>query len=623
MELEQVGQGQEEKEQEHPLHNPLLSPYKMGNFLLSHSTSLSQSVDFFVFGVGISDSNIADDEPAVVVEKEAGKDAFCIPKWKHAMLEKIKALSKNDTWELVELPRGKNLIGCKWVYIVKHKVDSFIKRYKARLIAEGFTQTYRVDYQWTFALMAKMNSVRILLSLAANLNWPLHQFDVKNAFLHGDLVEEVYMDISHGFVDAKSKAKGDDVEKIPLLKEYLAKEFEIKDLEPGQKLSEDQEREPVDRGRCQRLVGKLIYLSYSRPDIAIAVSMSIIIHPLVLKTLQERDRDQVNRGLEGQRDCRHRVVLAPLTRQRSFNNIPQPHAILYYSQRTSKGGLLISEAAGVSDTAQGFGMWEEFQIKLCMDYVAQTRYPKGQAPISSTDKSLTNGVDVAQFSPPRKLRTDEIPQIVNDFRLAARNAMGAGFDGIEIHGANGYLVEQFLKDQINDRTDKYGGSLENRCRFALEIVEAIVNEIGADKVGIRLSPFANYMESGDSNPKALGLYMAESLNKYGILYCHMLEPRVKTVGEKFERPDMLLPMRKAFKGTFIDSGGYDREDGMRAVAENHADLVAYGRLFLANPDLPRRFELNAPLNKYSSETFCIPDPVVGYVDYPFLEETNA
>ncbi|KAI8003129.1 12-oxophytodienoate reductase 1 [Camellia lanceoleosa] len=253
--------------------------------------------------------------------------------------------------------------------------------------------------------------------------------------------------------------------------------------------------------------------------------------------------------------------------------------------------------------------------------------PNGKAPISSTDKLLTqvgaNGFNVSEFSPPRKLRTDEIPQIVNDFRLAARNAMEAGFDGIEIHGAHGYLVDQFLKDQINDRTDKYGGSLENRCRFALDIVEAIVNEIGADKVGIRLSPFANYMESGDSNPKALGLYMAESLNKYGILYCHMVEPRMKTVGEKFESPDTLLPMRKAFKGTFIAAGGYDREDGMRAVAENHADLVAYGRLFLANPDLPRRFELNAPLNKYNRETFYSPDPVVGYIDYPFLEETNA
>uniref|UniRef100_A0A2C9U311 NADH:flavin oxidoreductase/NADH oxidase N-terminal domain-containing protein n=1 Tax=Manihot esculenta TaxID=3983 RepID=A0A2C9U311_MANES len=131
----------------------------------------------------------------------------------------------------------------------------------------------------------------------------------------------------------------------------------------------------------------------------------------------------------------------------------------------------------------------------------------------------SNGIDVEQFTPPRRLTTDEIPLVVNDFRIAARNAMEAGFDGVEIHGAHGYLIDQFMKDQVNDPTDQYGGSLENRCRLALEIVEAVANEIGADKVGIKLSPFANYMESGDSNPKALGLYMAESLNKYGILYC--------------------------------------------------------------------------------------------------------
>lgn len=250
--------------------------------------------------------------------------------------------------------------------------------------------------------------------------------------------------------------------------------------------------------------------------------------------------------------------------------------------------------------------------------------PNGQAPISSTDKELTpqiraNGVDVAEFSPPRRLRTDEIPLVVNDFRLAAKNAMEAGFDGIEIHGAHGYLIDQFLKDQVNDRTDKYGGSLENRCRFALEIVEAIVNEIGADKVGIRLSPFADYMESGDSNPKALGLYMAESLSKFSVQYCHMVEPRMKKVGEKFDCPHSLVPIRKAFTGTFISAGGYDREDGNQAVAENRTDLVAFGRLFLANPDLPCRFKLNAPLNKYNRETFYVPEPVIGYTDYPFLD----
>ncbi|KAF2296969.1 hypothetical protein GH714_013793 [Hevea brasiliensis] len=373
----------------------------------------------------------------------------------------------------------------------------------------------------------------------------------------------------------------------------------------------------------------------------------------------------------GNFDLSHRIVLAPLTGMRSYKNIPQPHAILYYSQRTTKGVLLIAEATGVSDTAQGYpstpGIWTKEQVEAWKPIVDAVHakggifflqiwhvgrvsnsgfQPNGQAPISCTDKPFTpqiqaNGIDVAQFTPPRRLRTDEIPQVVNDFRIAARNAMEAvthnnnfsfafiflvvcflGFDGVEIHGAHGYLIDQFMKDQVNDRTDQYGGSLENRCRFALEIVEAVANEIGADKVGIRLSPFANYMESGDSNPNALGLYMAESLNKYGILYCHVVEPRMKTLGENFECPDSLLPMRKAFKGTFLAAGGYERADGNKAIAENIADLVVYGRHFLANPDLPRRFELNAPLNKYNRDTFYITDPVIGYTDYPFLEATS-
>ena len=195
----------------------------------------------------------------------------------------------------------------------------------------------------------------------------------------------------------------------------------------------------------------------------------------------------------------------------------------------------------------------------------------------------------------------------------------AGFDGVEIHGAHGYLIDQFLKDQINDRTDEYGGCLQNRSRFALEVVEAIINEIGSDRVGIRLSPFADFMDSADSNPQALGLYMAESLNKYRILYCHVVEPRVNGNVERVcVDSHSLLPMRKAFKGTFIAAGGYNRERGNIALADNYADLIAYGRLFLANPDLPKRFELDAPLNKYDRSTFYIPDPVVGYTDYPFL-----
>ncbi|KAK1305085.1 putative 12-oxophytodienoate reductase 11 [Acorus calamus] len=354
----------------------------------------------------------------------------------------------------------------------------------------------------------------------------------------------------------------------------------------------------------------------------------------------------------GKFDLSHRIVLAPLTRQRSYNNVPQPHAILYYSQRTTNGGFLIAEATGVSDTAQGYpdtpGIWTEEQVEAWKPIVRAVHdkggiffcqiwhvgrvsnydfQPNGQAPISSTDKPLepqlrANGVDSTQFSPPRRLRTDEIPRIVNDFRIAAKNAIEAGFDGVEIHGAHGYLIDQFLKDQVNDRTDEYGGTLENRCRFALEVVEAVSNEIGPDRVGIRLSPYADYSDCGDSNPEKLALYMAESLNKYNILYCHAVEPRMIKLGEKLKTPHSLLPMRRAFKGTFMVAGGYDREDGNRAVGENYADLVVYGRLFLANPDLPRRFEINAPLNKYNRSTFYLSDPVIGYTDYPFLDSSN-
>nr|XP_010930421.1 putative 12-oxophytodienoate reductase 4 isoform X5 [Elaeis guineensis] len=291
----------------------------------------------------------------------------------------------------------------------------------------------------------------------------------------------------------------------------------------------------------------------------------------------------------GRFDLSHRIVLAPLTRQRSFSNVPQPHAILYYSQRASKGGLLIAEATGVSDTAQGYpntpGIWTKEQVEAWRPIVDAV-HEKG-------------GIFFCQI-------------------WHAGRVSNYGFDGVEIHGAHGYLIDQFLKDQVNDRTDQYGGSLENRCRFALEIVQAVVDEIGPDRVGIRLSPYANYMEAGDSDPDALGLYMVNSLNRFGISYCHMVEPRMGKVGEKVETPHSLLPMRKAFKGTFIVAGGYNREEGNKAVSSGYADLVAYGRLFLANPDLPRRFELDGPLNDYNRKTFYIPDPVVGYTDYPFL-----
>jgi 12-oxophytodienoic acid reductase len=350
----------------------------------------------------------------------------------------------------------------------------------------------------------------------------------------------------------------------------------------------------------------------------------------------------------GQFELSHRVVLAPLTRQRSYGNVPQPHAAVYYSQRATKGGLLITEATGVSDTAQGYtdtpGVWTAEQVAawrpivdavhakgavfFCQLWhvgrVSTTAFqPGGAAPISSTDRGVSPQIShdghKEEFSPPRRLEAREIPAIVDDFREAARNAIDAGFDGVEVHGANGYIIEQFLKDSANDRDDEYGGSIENRCRFALEVVRAVAGEIGAGRVGVRLSPFLDYMDCHDSDPEALAAHLVRELSAAGVLYCHMIEPRMAVVDGRRQIPHRLRPYREAFTGTFIAAGGYDREEGNKVVGEGYTDLVSFGRLFLANPDLPRRFELpDAPLNKYDRTTFYTSDPVVGYTDYPFL-----
>lgn len=347
----------------------------------------------------------------------------------------------------------------------------------------------------------------------------------------------------------------------------------------------------------------------------------------------------------GKFDLSHRIVLAPLTRQRSYGYVPQPHAALYYSQRTTEGGLLISEGTVILPTGIGYkdipGIWSNEQVEAWKPIVRAVHekggiffcqlghmgrlsnygfQPNGQAPISSTDKPAPPLTPEDDLSPPRRLRTDEIPQLINDFRAAARNAIDAGFDGVEIHAAYGHLLDQFMKDSINDRTDDYGGSLPNRCLFTLQVVDAVANEIGPLRVGVRLSPFDNLFGSGDSDPDALALHLAESLNKVGVLYCHVLEPRTELVDDRHARiSHRLLPMRRAFEGTLIAAGGYDREEGNKVVADGYADLVAYGRLFLANPDLPKRFEMDAALNKCDRSTFYTSDPVAGYTDYPFMD----
>ncbi|CAM6103991.1 unnamed protein product [Calypogeia fissa] len=349
----------------------------------------------------------------------------------------------------------------------------------------------------------------------------------------------------------------------------------------------------------------------------------------------------------------HRVVFAPLTRCRSPGMIPNPGPMsLYYKQRATNGGLLITEATVISPTGAGYpdtpGIWTKEQVEKWRPIVqavhekggiffcqlwhvgrmsATVFQPNGQKPVSSTNVRVKGTIldpdfKPIEFSEPRPLETHEITQIVKDFAEAAKNAMEAGFDGVEIHGAHGYLLEQFFKDGVNDRKDKYGGSLENRCRFGLEVVDAVVAAVGASRVGMRVSPFADYGDVHDSDPTKLGVYLAEELSKRKVAYAHYVEPRMKMVDGKPNPEESLWPMRKAFKGVFIAAGGYNREEGIEAVKSGKADAVAYGRLFISNPDLPRRLRIGAPLNHYIRELFYSPDPVKGYTDYPTLDESH-
>ncbi|KAH9617252.1 hypothetical protein KSS87_020781 [Heliosperma pusillum] len=270
--------------------------------------------------------------------------------------------------------------------------------------------------------------------------------------------------------------------------------------------------------------------------------------------------------------------------------------------------------------------------------------PGGGAPISSTNKPISNRWRILLpdgsygiYPAPRALAAHEIPVIVENYRQAALNAIRAGFDGVEIHGAHGYLIDQFLKDGINDRTDEYGGSLTKRCRFLVEVVQSVATAIGADRLAVRISPAIDHLDASDSNPLALGLAVVQSLNKLQtdlcsqLTYLHVTQPRYVAYGQtemsrngsEEEEAHLVRTLRKTYQGSFMCSGGYTRELGMEAVTLGDADLVSYGRLFISNPDLVERFKVNAPLTKYVRKAFYTQDPVVGYTDYPFLGTENS
>uniref|UniRef100_A0A7C9E728 12-oxophytodienoate reductase n=1 Tax=Opuntia streptacantha TaxID=393608 RepID=A0A7C9E728_OPUST len=260
--------------------------------------------------------------------------------------------------------------------------------------------------------------------------------------------------------------------------------------------------------------------------------------------------------------------------------------------------------------------------------------PGGGAPISSTNKPISSRWKVLlpdgskdDYSTPRALATSEMLDLVEQYRQAALNAVQAGFDGVEVHAASGYLIDQFLNDGINDRTDDYGGAPENRCKFLVQILEAVTQAIGIERVGVKISPTLYHQDVHDSDPLALGLAVVDRLNQVqdesGLKLTHLqIQAGTFNHGIDDREADTLRKLRKAYQGTFMISGGFNRELGMNAIAEGDADLIAYGQHFISNPDLVHRFKIGAPLNKYDFATVCTHDPVVGYTDYAFLDENS-
>ncbi len=351
-------------------------------------------------------------------------------------------------------------------------------------------------------------------------------------------------------------------------------------------------------------------------------------------------------GTVGAVSVKNRIFMAPLTRNRARpDGVPGDLAPLYYSQRAS-AGLIVSEATQISPFGKGYlntpGIYTRDHVQgwrkvtdavhakggrifLQLWHVGRISHtsllPGGASPVApsavraNTQTFTEQGfVDV---SPPRALTKEEIAETIKDYRHAARCARVAGFDGVEVHAANGYLINQFLVDRTNLRKDEYGGSAENRTRFLTEAVEAVVEVWGADRVGVRLSPTGKFNDMGDSDPLETFGAAVDKLNAYGLAYLHMVE-QFPGADVSEEDQGIIKELVGWWKGFYIANGDYDYTRARDVLAANKADAVAFGRPFLANPDLPERFRAGAGLNEPDQNTF-YGGGAEGYTDYPFLE----
>jgi N-ethylmaleimide reductase len=346
----------------------------------------------------------------------------------------------------------------------------------------------------------------------------------------------------------------------------------------------------------------------------------------------------------------NRIVMAPMTRNRAAEgNVPTPLNAIYYAQRAT-AGLIVTEGSQVSP--QGFGYpatpgihspeqvagWQQVtdavhsqggRIFLQLWHCGRISHPSlqidGALPVAPSAIAPAGNAQTytgsQPFVTPRALELDEIPSVIDQFRQGAKNALAAGFDGVEIHGAFGYLIDQFLQDGTNQRTDSYGGSIENRARFLLEVTETVCSVWGANRVGIKLSPSNTFNDIHDSDPKATFSYAIAALNSFNLGYLHLMEPTPADIRHG-GKPIPVSEFRTLYSGTLIANGGYDREKGNAAIANGYADLISFGTLFLANPDLTERLRLNAPLNQADRNTFYGGDEK-GYTDYPFLYSTTV